>query len=79
MKVDNNLNSMLNSELKINQSASNLAQVSSSIDDSEFSSDVLDFINAMAEQIPEVISYKANAKGIETQSAATEALLNIKA
>lgn len=79
MTVNNNLNSMLSSELQINQMASNLSTISNSLVEPQNQEITADFINSIVEQIPEVISYSANAKSIETQNAVSDSLLNIKA
>ena len=86
MTIDNNLNSMMNSELKLNDMASNIAKISTSnpnlniqnqnSQNQEVSDDL---INSIIGQIPEVISYSANAKSVETQNAVSDSLLNIKA
>lgn len=79
MTVNNNLNSMLSSELQLNQMASNIAQVADTIGDSEFQEVAADLIGSIVGQIPEVISYQANAQGIQTQNAVSDVLLSIKA
>ena len=79
MTVNNNLNSMLSSELQLNQMASNIAQVADTIGDSEFQEVTADLIGSIVGQIPEVISYQANAQGIQTQNAVSDVLLSIKA
>ncbi len=79
MNVTNNLSSMLTSEMKINQMASNLSTVASSLGDAEFQEFAADFTDSIVGQIPEIIAYTANAKGIEVQSAALQSLLDIKA
>lgn len=79
MTVNNNLNSMLSSELQLNQMASNIAQVANTVGDSEFQEVAADLIGSIVGQIPEVISYQANAQGIQTQNAVSDVLLSIKA
>ena len=79
MTVNNNLNSMLSSELQLNQMASNIAQVANTVGDSQFQEVAADLIDSIVGQIPEVISYQANAQGIQTQNAVSDILLNIKA
>ena len=79
MTVNNNLNSMISSELQINQMASNLSQISNTVADPQLQEVTGDLIDSIIGQIPEVISYKANAKSIETQNAVSDMLLNIKA
>ena len=79
MTIDNNLNSMLSSELKLNEMATNVAQVANTIGDPEFQEVTADLIDSIVGQIPEVISYSANASSIKTQNAVSDILLNIKA
>ncbi len=79
MTVNNNLNSMASSELQINQMASNLAQISNTVAVPQLQEVTADIIDSIVGQIPEVISYSANAKSIETQNAVSDMLLNIKA
>ncbi len=79
MNIDTNLNSMVSSELKINQLASNLSTVAASVGDPQFQQSTEDFTNSIVDQIPEIIAYTANAKGIEVQNATADTLLNIKA
>jgi hypothetical protein len=79
MTVNYNLNSMLSSELQLNQMASNIAQVANTVGDSQFQEVAADLIDSIVGQIPEVISYQANAQGIQTQNAVSDVLLSIKA
>lgn len=79
MTINNNLNAMLASELQIGQIATNLAQISDVIADPELQEVTSDLIDSIVGQIPEVISYEANAQSIKTQSAVSDMLLNIKA
>ena len=79
MTINNSLNAMNSSELQINQMASNLAQVANTVADPQFQEVTADLIDSIVGQIPEVISYQANAQSIETQNAVSDMLLNIKA
>jgi hypothetical protein len=79
MTINNNLNSMNTSELQLNQMASNIAQIADIIGDPEFQEVSADLIDSIVGQIPEVISYQANAQSIQTQNAVSDMLLNIKA
>ena len=79
MTINNNLNSMLSSELKLNEMATNVAQVANTIGDPEFQEVTTDLIDSIVGQIPEVISYSANASSIKTQNAVSDILLNSKA
>ena len=79
MTINNNLNSMLSSELQISNMASNIAEIANTVGDPQFQEVTADLIDSIIGQIPEVISYSANAKSIETQNAVSDMLLNIKA
>lgn len=79
MNIENNLNAMVSSELQINQMASNIANVANTVAEPEFQEVTQDLIDSIVGQIPEVISYSANAKSIETQNATSDMLLNIRA
>ena len=65
MRIDNNLNSMVASELQINEMATNIARVANTVADPQFQEVSADLIDSIVNQIPEVISYSANAKSIE--------------
>ena len=79
MTIDNNLNAMIASELQVSQMASNIAQVANTVGDPQIQEVTADLIDSIVGQIPEVISYQANAQSIETQNAVSDILLNIKA
>jgi flagellar hook protein FlgE len=79
MRIDNNLNAMVSSQLQVNEMASNLAEVANIVGEPEIQEVTTDLIDSIVGQIPEVISYSANAKSIETQNATSDMLLNIKA
>jgi spore coat protein CotF len=79
MRIDNNLNAMVSSELQVNEMASNLAQVANTVGDPQIQEVTSDLIDSIVGQIPEVISYSANANSIKTQNAVSDILLNIKA
>ena len=79
MTINNNLNAMNSSELQINQMASNIAQVANTVADPQFQEVTSNLIDSIVGQIPEVISYQANAQSIQTQNAVSDMLLNIKA
>ena len=70
---------MISSELQVNQMATNLAQVSNTVADPQLQEVTADLIDSIVGQIPEVISYEANAQSIKTQNAVSDMLLNIKA
>ena len=78
MMVNNNINSMMSSELQLNQMASNIAQVANTVEDPQLQEVTADLIDSIVGQIPEVISYEANAQSIKTQNAVSDMLLNIK-
>ena len=79
MKIDNNLNAMVSSQLQVNEMASNLADIANVVGDPALQEVTKDLVDSIVGQIPEIISYKANAKIIETQNATSDMLLNIKA
>jgi hypothetical protein len=79
MRIDNNLNAMVSSQLQVNEMASNLAEVANIVGEPELQEVTTDLIDSIVGQIPEIISYSANAKSIETQNATSDMLLNIKA
>lgn len=82
MRIDNNLgglDGMVAAQMQINQSAQNLANIANTIGDPQNQEVTQDLITSIVGQIPEIISYKANAQGIETQNAVSDILLNIKA
>ncbi len=79
MRIDNNLEGMLAAQMQVNQSVQNLAQVANVIGDPEFSEVTQDLIDSIVDQIPQVVSYEANAQGIELQNEVSNILLNIKA
>ncbi|MBP6162645.1 MAG: hypothetical protein KA438_00625 [Aliarcobacter sp.] len=79
MRIDNNLNAMVSSQLQVDEMASNLADIANVVGDPAFQEVTANLIDSIVGQIPEVISYSANAKSIETQNAVSDMLLNIKA
>lgn len=79
MNISNNLEGMLSAQMQINQSAQTLATVANTVGDPALQEVTQDMVDAIAGQIPQIISYEANAKGIETQQAVADVLLNLKA
>ncbi len=79
MEISNNLNAMVSSELQVNQMAKNIADIANTVGEPEFQEVSKDLINSIVGQIPEIISYQANANSIETQNAVSDMLLNIRA
>jgi hypothetical protein len=79
MQINNNLNAMISSQFQLNEMASNIAQVSNIVGDPKVQEVSQDLIDSIVGQIPEVISYEANAKGIQTQNAVSDVLLDLKA
>lgn len=79
MRLDNNLNAMVSSQLQVDELASNLAQIANTLGDPGFQEVTADLIESIVGLIPEVVSYSANAKSIETQNAVSDMMLNIKA
>lgn len=79
MRIDNNLEAMVSSQLQVNEMATNLADVANVVGDPAFQEVTADLIDSIVGQIPEMISYSANAKSVQTQNAVSDMLLNIKA
>ena len=79
MRIDNNLGAMTSSALQLQQSASNISEIASAVTDLALQEVSADLISEVAGQIPEIISYSANAKSIEVQAVAMERLLDLKA
>ncbi|RXK07810.1 hypothetical protein [Halarcobacter bivalviorum] len=79
MRIDNNLNGMMAAQMQINESAQTLATIAETVGDPEHMEVTDDIINAIVGQIPQIIAYEVNAKGIEMQQAAADTLLNLKA
>lgn len=79
MTINNNLNAMVASELQFQDMATNLATVANTVAEPEFQEVTSDLIDSIAEQIPQIISYSANAQNIELQGEMLNTLLNIKA
>ena len=52
MTINNNLNSMISSELQVNQMATNLAQVSNTVADPQLQEVTADLIDSIVGQIP---------------------------
>lgn len=79
MRIDNNLGAMTSSALQLQQSATNISGIASVVADPALQEVSADLISEVAGQIPEIISYSANAKSIEVQSALMDRLLDLKA
>lgn len=78
MRIDNNINAMTASAVQLDNLASNLAEISNTVGDPQNQEVTQELIDSIVGQIPEVISYEANAEGIKTQQAVADILLNIK-
>ncbi|MCT7908240.1 hypothetical protein N5915_01565 [Arcobacter lacus] len=79
MTINNNLNAMVASELQFQDMATNIATVANTVAEPEFQEVTADLIDSIVGQIPEIISYSANAQNIELQAETLDTLLNIKA
>lgn len=77
--TNNNLGSMVAAQMQVNEMASNLADVANVVGDPQNQEVTQDLIDNIVGQIPQVISYEANAQGIKTQQAVSDVLLNLKA
>ncbi|MGM0518258.1 MAG: hypothetical protein ACQERD_01295 [Campylobacterota bacterium] len=78
-KMDNNLYAMVSAEAQVGNMASNIANVANTVGDPKNQEVTQELIDSIVGQIPEVVSYEANAQGIVTQQEVTDSLLNIKA
>ncbi|WP_198304380.1 hypothetical protein [Arcobacter vandammei] len=79
MRIDNNLGAMISSSLQLQENVSNISEVASVVGDPELQEVAGDLMETVAGQIPEIISYSANAKSIEVQGAVLDRLLDLKA
>ena len=79
MTINNNQNAMVASELQFQDMATNLATVANTVAEPEFQEVTSDLIDSIVGQIPQIISYSANAQNIELQGEMLNTLLNIKA
>ncbi|MAD42626.1 MAG: hypothetical protein CL623_09575 [Arcobacter sp.] len=79
MQINNNVETMVSAQVQIADKVSKIAEVANVVGDPALQEVSQDLIDAIAGQIPEIISYQANAEGIKTQDAVTDILLNIKA
>lgn len=79
MQINNNIEAMVSAQTQIADKVSKIADVANVVGDPALQEVSQDLIDAIAGQIPEIISYQANAEGIKTQDAVADVLLNIKA
>jgi len=79
MQINNNVEAMVSAQVQIADKVSKIADVANVVGDPALQEVSQDLIDAITGQIPEIISYQANAEGIKTQDAVTDILLNIKA
>lgn len=79
MRIDNNLGAMVSSALQLQENVSNVSDVAKVVGDPALQEVSGDLIEQVTGQIPEIISYSANAKSIEVQSAVMDRLLDLKA
>jgi hypothetical protein len=79
MQINNNVEAMVSAQVQIADKVSKIADVANVVGDPALQEVSQDLIDAIAGQIPEIISYQANAEGIKTQDAVADILLNIKA
>ena len=79
MEINNSLNAMNKLESNLNNIAKDVAKVTDVRADVTNQEVTPDLIQSITDQIPLVISYKANAKSIDTQSAVANTLLDLKA
>ncbi|MBU3014796.1 hypothetical protein KO488_08505 [Poseidonibacter lekithochrous] len=79
MQINNNVEAMVSAQVQIADKVSKIADIANVVGDPALQEVSQDLIDSIAGQIPEIISYQANAEGIKTQDAVTDILLNIKA
>lgn len=79
MEINNNIDAMVSAQVQIADKVSKIADVANVVGDPALQEVSQELIDAITGQIPEIISYQANAEGIKTQDAVADVLLNIKA
>jgi len=81
MEINSNLNAMRLQEVKLNDSAKDIANPKNYVNDSDSKSQEVtpDLIEAITAQIPIPIAYEANGTSIKVQDEVFASLLNIKA
>lgn len=78
--LNTNLNGMVQAQSQMNNLAKDVVDATNPANDPLQPQELTpDLLKAITEQIPTQIAYEANAKGIQTQDAVQESLLNIKA
>lgn len=83
MTISNNLNAMNYASLQIDQSAKNISRAGIEATNTDPSNtqavaNTVDLTKEITGQIPQVISYEANANAIKTQNEMLDSLLDIK-
>ncbi|PLY11349.1 MAG: hypothetical protein C0626_01925 [Arcobacter sp.] len=81
MEINSNLNAMRLQEVKLNDSAKDIANPKNYVNNSDSKSQEVtpDLIEAITAQIPIPIAYEANGTSIKVQDEVFASLLNIKA
>lgn len=79
MEINNNISAMRLQEVKLNDSAKNIANPKNYINDSQSQEVTQDLIDSITAQIPIPIAYEANGTSIKVQDEVFASLLNIKA
>jgi len=79
MEINNNLNAMRLEELKLNNSAKDIANPKTYADNTETQEVTPDLIEAITAQIPIPIAYEANGVSIKVQDEIFASTINIKA
>ncbi len=79
MRINSNLSGMLAAQMQINETTHNLSTIAQAVGDPEHMEATENIVNTMTEQIPQIIAYEMNAKGIQIQEATINTLLNLKA
>ncbi len=79
MEINNNINAMRIEEVKLNDSAKNIANPKNYVNEPEAQEVTQDLIDSITAQIPIPIAYEANGTSIKVQDEVFASLLNIKA
>lgn len=79
MEINNNISAMRLEEVKLNDSAKNIANPKNYVNETQSQEVTPDLIEAITAQIPIPIAYEANGTSIKVQDEVFASLLNIKA
>ncbi|WP_428022956.1 hypothetical protein [Arcobacter sp.] len=79
MQINSNLNAMRLEEIKLNDSAKNIANPKNYINEPQSQEVTQDLIDSITAQIPIPIAYEANGTSVKVQDEIFASLINIKA